>query len=142
MESVFGSTGHEMVDTLRGLQIMARDIGDPDKRIEYVRETLKLVGATDILGDELLVTASDIWGRRPDAPPGHLIPFRHSLTFVAKAHEFGYLYDPTVPLDTLTINFEHPEVWGVVPDHVPALRGLIFRVPVLAIQSCMGDDII
>jgi len=133
----YESSGNETVDALKGLQITASRIGDPEAKLARIRETLTVIRATQLLGDSLMISAQDVWGVHPDAAPGDMIRFRQEMVFIAELDAFGYMLDPSVPVDTLTFDFEAPEVWGVLPEDALAFRSLTLRVPVLAIDSCV-----
>lgn len=135
MRNFYEPTGFEVIDSVKGLQLTADVIDDPDAKIKHVRNMLKVIGAGDILGSLLMISASEVWGKQPDSS-GELIRFEDGLLFVGELDEFGYMLDPTIPLDSLSLNFRRPEVWAVDAEDALAFRALKLQVPVLAIDSC------
>jgi hypothetical protein len=59
------------------------------------------------------------------------------MLFIASLGLFGYMIDQDLPVDSLTLQFVAPEVFGVPPEEVPKFKSLTFQVPVLAIDSCI-----
>jgi hypothetical protein len=135
MTGFFESTGMETVDVIRGLQMTADQIDDPDAKIKHVRNVLQIVGAAELLGRPFMVDATEVWGKRPDTQR-ELIRFTDGLLFVGQLKAFGYMVDPDIPIDSLSLNFSAPEVLGVDLEDEFAFKSLSLQVPVLAVARC------
>lgn len=139
MSNPFPPTGVERVDSLKGLQPVVDTIDNPDEKISHIRNTLGIMGTHDLLEHQFMVGAAEVWAR-PRFDSRRLIHFGEGFLFIAKLEAVGYLLDPNVPLDTLSLNFSDPEVWGVDELDAPDFKTLKFQVPVLAIDSCMSAE--
>ena len=113
----------------------ADQIDDPDAKIKHVRNMLQIVGAAELLGRPFMVDATEVWGKRPDTQR-ELIRFTDGLLFVGQLKAFGYMVDPDIPIDSLSLNFSAPEVLGVDLEDEFAFKSLSLQVPVLAVARC------
>ena len=146
-------SGNEIVDTIKGVQVMANGIANPERKLDYVRRTLRMTRIMELRGQELMVGAARTFLRRPDDAPDELIGFNRSFLFAGRLCNAGYLLDQTIPVDTLTLHFDEVEVLDITerPEQsvvmngtkmqfdmsdLPSFRRAVFEVPVLAIESC------
>lgn len=139
MAELYQPTGFEPVDSLKGLQVIADKINDPSAKVAHVRKALKLMGAGALLEHQFMVGANEIWAKQPDEP-SDLIHFTEGLLFIGQLDAFSYMLDPDVPIDSLSLNFTMPEVWGVASEDVEQFKALKFQVPVLAIDSYLSAE--
>lgn len=139
MNSPFQPTGMDRVDSLKGLQLVADTYDNPEEKLTHIRNALGSMGAHDLLEHQFMVAAAEVWAR-PRFDSRRLIHFGEGFLFIAKLEAVGYLLDPHVPLDTLSLNFTDPEVWGIDEVDAPDFKVLKFQVPVLAIDSCMSAE--
>lgn len=139
MADLYQRTGFEAVDSLKGLQVLADKIDDPTIKIEHVRKVLRLIGAPALLHRQFMVGANEVWASPAEASRD-LLHFKDGFLFVGQLDEFGYMLDPDVPLDSLSLNFNQPEVWGVNSEEAERFKALTFQVPVLAIDSYFSTE--
>lgn len=135
-ELLLPPTGNEIVDELRGIQLIADMIDDPDAKIRRVRNTVRLVAAHQLLGRQMMVDAATLYAHVPFEASNEQYRFE-GLLFIAKLNIIGYMLDEDIPVDSLTLNFESPEVFGVSPEDNPSFEILTFQVPVLSIDRCL-----
>ncbi len=135
-EILLPPTGNEIVDVLRGAQLVADTIDDPDIKIAHIKKTVGFLAAGQLLGRQMLVDAATIFAHSPFEMAGDQYLFQ-GLLFVAKLQVYGYMLDEEIPVDSLTLNFNEPEVFGVAPEDSPSFKLLNFQVPVLAIDRCV-----
>ncbi len=84
-----------------------------------------------------MVSAAQAFAKHPDYEPDDRILFDTELFFIGQLNQFGYIYDPDIPVDSLALNFIKPEVIGLSADESPAFKKLTLQVPVLSITSCV-----
>lgn len=141
---MLNTTGHDMVDTLRGVQLMVDRLDTFPDKVGYIRRILGYVSVREIFGSKLLVATSMAMAKGPDTPPDERILFGDGLLFTATADSVAYLYDPDIPIDALSLEFEDPEIMEAAlladPDEAAALTKLRLQVPVMAIDSVMELD--
>ena len=135
-ELLLPPSGNEIVDVLRGAQLVADTIDDPDAKIAHIKKTVGFLAANQLLGKQMLVDAATIYAQSPYETARDQFRFQ-GLLFVAKLEVFGYMLDDDIPVDSLTLNFDEPEVFGVSPEDSPSFKILTFQVPVLAIDRCV-----
>ena len=131
-------TGHEVIDSLQDLQVVANRIVTPDTKISHVREVMGVLATHSLLGHQFMISSGWVLGRHPDAAPDKRLVFSNGIFFVGELDTYGYVIDEDIPLDSLMLGFTHPEVIGVEPgEETEAFRNLTLEVPVLSIDSCM-----
>ncbi len=133
-------TGNEIIDGLQGLQIVADHIDVIDKKIAHVKGAMGLLAARTLLGRQFMISTAQVLGKDPDAQPDDRILYSNGLLFIAELDSFGYLLDHGIPIDSLSLNFLHPEVIGIDDRTERLIRGFTFQVPVLAIESCISAE--
>jgi hypothetical protein len=126
-------TGTPSIDLLQQAQLIADTMPTTKFKIEKMTETVGFVGKT-LLTRQLFCSARNFFGFT--ANEKELLCFEDEMMFMAQLDNFGYLADPSVPIDSLVLAFEKPEFLGIEPEHAPALRRLSLRVPVLAVDTC------
>jgi len=138
MSSEFGlsPTGHEIIDALQGLQKVADNIDREDQRIAHVRRAIGFLSARTLLGGQFMVSALQVLAKDPDTAPDDRVLFDQNMVFIAELDSYGYLLDNGVPVDSLALNFLHPEIIGLDEIDERKMRDFTFQVPVLAIESC------
>ena len=140
MSSEFGliPTGHEIIDALQGLQIMADNIEPVEQKIDHIRSAIAHLAARTLLGKQFMVSTLQVLGKDPDTEPDDRVFFNQNMIFIAELDSYGYLLDNGVPVDSLALNFLHPEVIGLDEVDEQKIRDFTFQVPILAIESCIG----
>lgn len=133
-------TGNGIIDELQGLQIVADTIDVIDRKIAHVRGAMGLLAAKTLLGRQFMISTAQVLGKDPDAEPDDRILYNDGLLFIAELDSFGYLVDHGIPIDSLALNFLHPEVFGIDDRTEQLIRGFTFQVPVLAIESCISAE--
>ncbi len=146
-------TGNETVDALQGLQRLADNIDNPDKKLAFIRSRLPVTQAGKLLGTRLFVGASDIFMQEADKPSNQKVRFTDRLAFMGGLCQITYMLDEDIPVDSLTLVFEAPEVFTVIQNGQNQLsstsevqqfdtarqetfRSALFQVPVLEIDAC------
>lgn len=138
MAITFEPTGNATVDSLKGLQLIVDTLENPKNKLAHIQYSLGRIGASSILEHKFMVNTAEVWAT-PPLDSRRFIHLPNSL-FIAELDTLGYLLDPSVPVDTLSLNFREPEVWGIDPEDALAFRDLRFQVPVLAIDSCLDVE--
>lgn len=140
---------HKTIAALCGLQMLADNLDGPERKLSFIRKRLQVIQAADILGARLLIGAGTLFMRGPDTPPDSRIKFSSRVAFMGECTQLTYMYDQDVPVDSLALVFEDPEVVSVtrskvneadvelqVDLHDKAVFGRsTLQVPVLAIDS-------
>ena len=132
------STGHEMVDALQGIQKVADNIDQAAQKIEHVKRAMSLLATRTLLDKHFMVSALQVLGKDPSSGPDDRVVFNSNMVFVAKLDSFAYLLDNGVPVDSLALNFSHPDIIGLDERDDRKLRDFMFQVPVLAIEACIN----
>jgi hypothetical protein len=131
-------TGNDVVDSLQVLQVSTDILVDDDMRkIEQVSKVIKAQRAGELLGHHLMVSSSLVLAKNPDSSPQSRTLFAKGLVFEGQLDSYEYLLDNGIPIDSLTLNFIEPSVFGVEPEDEPFFRSLRLQVPVLAISTCI-----
>jgi len=140
MSSEFGlnPTGHEIIDALQGLQKVADNIDRDKQKIDHIRKGITLLAARTLLGKQFMVSTIQVLGKDPDMAQYDRVLFDRNMIFVAELDSFGYLLDNGVPVDSLALNFLHPDVIGLDEGDEQVIREFTFQVPILAIESCIS----
>lgn len=137
-------TGHEAIDTLRGVQVMVDHLDTFPKKLEYIKRSLGLVSIQRVFGSRLLVATSMAMAKGPDTPPDVRLVFEDGLMFTAMADSIAYLFDPDIPIDALSLEFDNPEIMETAlfgeAEEAAELAKLRLQVPVMAIDSVMELD--
>ena len=138
MSSEFGlnPTGHEIIDALQGLQKVADNIDREEQKIAHIRRAIGLLSARTLLGGQFMVSALQVLAKDPDTAPDDRVLFDQNMVFIAELDSYGYLLDNGVPVDSLALNFLHPEIIGLDEIDERKMRDFTLQVPVLAIESC------
>lgn len=137
MEFVYQSTGHDLVDSMQGLQKVADGISDIESKIIQVRRTLGILSASALIQKKFIVNSWQLFAKHIDKAPDYRMLVDQELKFVGSLESYKYLLDEKIPVDALVLNFANPEVVGGEPEINKACRALTFQVPILAIKSCM-----
>ena len=132
------STGHEIVDALQGLQKVADSIDYETQKINHIRQAMSLLATRTLLGKHFMVSALQVLGKDPDSAPDDRVLFNSNMVFVAELDSFAYLLDNGVPVDSLALNFSHPDIIGLDERDERKMRDFMFQVPVLAIEACIN----
>jgi len=141
MAELFPPSGTDTIDQLKAVQHLAdRNFSDIDKKLKYVQRATAAIGLRALLEHQFMIEADAAFGAHLDASPKTLMRFNQGLMFIGMLELPRYLYDEDVPLDSLTLDFVHPEVFGVSQDDAPAFHRLRLSVPVLAINTCISTD--
>lgn len=133
-------TGNEIIDDLQGLQILADHISVIDQKIAHVKGVMNFLAAKTLLGRQFMISTAQVLGKDPDAGPDDRIVYNDGLLFIAELDSFGYILDHGIPIDSLSLNFLHPEVIGIDDRTERLIRGFTLQVPVLAIESCVSAE--
>lgn len=136
-EFILPTSGNEVIDNLRGLQLIADQIDDPDRKIAHVKTAIGILAAGQLIGKQMLVEAATIFAQDPDRDPNERILFGQGMLFIARLSVFSYMMDHDIPVDSMTLQFVSPEVFGVMPEEAPSFKALTFQVPILSIDSCI-----
>lgn len=129
------NSGHGIIDSLQDLQIIADRINDPETKIGHVRQIMGILAARELIGEQFMVSSAMALAQRPDDDPSQRILFNRGMLFVARLESYNYLLDYGIPIDSLTLTFQEPEVIDVLPEDSPAFKTLTLQVPVRAIDS-------
>ena len=140
-ELILPPTGNDLIDSLRGLQLVADQIDDPDRKIAHIKTAIGVIAAGQLIGKQMMVEAATIFARDPDHDPNERILFREGMLFIASLSVFSYMLDQDIPVDSLTLQFVSPDVLGVMPEEAPNFKALTFQVPILSIDSCMLAEV-
>ena len=130
-------TGDLTIDKLQQSQIMADLLPRPELKIAQITDTIHFIGAV-LLGNQLMISAHNFFIKEPDAPPQDRIFMPNEMLFVAELNSYNYMIDPDIPIDSLILDFENPEVFNVDPADATRIRQTSFQVPILAIETCMA----
>ncbi len=139
-EFILPSSGNDVVDSLRDLQIVADTMDEPDDKIAHIRLAIGLLAADALIGKQTMIDAAMVYAANPDAQPDELIIFRNML-FIGRLNVFSYLLDDDIPVDSLTLKFEKPAVVGASPDDSLQFERFSMQVPILAIDSCVMAEV-
>jgi hypothetical protein len=139
-ENIPLSTGHEVVDGLRALQIAALAIDDTKARLHAIQSGVhKLRPAETLLGRRLIIDSGLVLAREPDSDPRSLIIFNKGLLFEAEAESLAMFVDDDIPLNDLTLDFSGPElIMTDTPEEAAYFRRLAFKVPVMGIANVIA----
>ena len=132
--------GIEILDSLKGLQLIADRLDDPTVKSRRLKQGLQELSAGGLLEHQYLVSSAQVIGREPGAAPSEVVLFDLGLFFIATLDAFGYIRDYTIPIDCLSLNIVEPEVIGADERDAPLFRLMTLQVPVLAIDSCCSAE--
>src|SRR6185437_9574939 len=119
-----------------GLQKIAAEMNDLDTKVLRVRQGIQLIGASELLAKPCLVVATVALGRPEDGPPEDRLLYMQDLMFTASLESFGYLYDRDIPIDSLSCDFDQPDLFMAESAEENAIfRRQRLQVPILAIQT-------
>ena len=71
-EFILPPTGNEMIDSLRGLQLVADQIDDPDRKIAHIKTAIGVIAAGQLIGKQM-VEAATIFAQDSDRAPDERI---------------------------------------------------------------------
>lgn len=129
------STGNELLDELRGLQIMADGILEPDRKLAYVRQVLSLLPIDELLGRECYIDSSLVIAKSPEQDPNKRIMINEGLQFLGRSVSYDYSRGYEAVVDFLTLDFSEPEIVKSEQPEIESLEAHIFQVPVLAFDT-------
>ncbi len=135
MSAEIGHTGLAIVDSLQGVQMMANNINAAERKLEYVRNSVAIIGALSLKGTKLFVSAAEWWVEQPDPTYSY---FKYPFTLRAEVTALTYLYDLEVPVDSLSLKVNPIEVLYVNLDDEAAFLDSIINVPVLSIITAQA----
>lgn len=133
----YAPTGHELFDSLKGLQKIANEIIDPDQKIDRVRKTLGFVMAGQQIDKQFMVISQRLFIKTPDDAPDSLRLYNREFMFIGQLNTISYMFDEHVPVDSLILNFVDSDVIGADKKVSKVLRTMTLQVPILALESCV-----
>jgi hypothetical protein len=136
----YESTGHQLVDAIIGLQIIADNSDDPDAKLRYLRTGLATVNARQLITRQFLVSSFQAFVQGPDMSPDTRSFYDSGLFFIGKLDLYRYLLDEEVPVDSLLLDFVQPEVIGAAKSDLAQIKQWRIQVPILAIESCIDAE--
>jgi hypothetical protein len=140
-ELLLPPTGNEIVDSLRGLQMVADSIDDRDAKVAHVKKTLQFIDAWQLLGKQMMVSSLMTFGKNPDQGDDIRTFFKDEMLFLGQLNTMTYMLDDNIPVDSLALAFDLPEVIGVAPEECERFRVLRLQVPILAIETCVLAEV-
>ena len=138
MGELLKPTGVDAFDSLRGLQLVADRIQDPDARIKRIATGIGVLGCHTLMGHTYLVTARGVYAQLPDEPARTMRYLPGNVSLLGQLDELRYL---GAPVDELVLNFIGPDVWDVGSGAAEFLRSCNIRVPVLSLATAMSAEI-
>jgi len=139
-EKQFG-TGMEAVDYLQVLQRRLDAIREPHIKGETLVRALGQTSFRELMERPVVMTATKVVGSPfvdPDlrTPPEDLIVFERKLVFTGSVEHIGYIDNPRLSLDTLSLIVPDPDLLSIDVRDAGVFEGLEFQIPVGAIGVC------
>lgn len=75
-----------------------------------------------------------------DDPDLKIAKVRQGIQLTKAASLCNHNYMVSTTDDSLSLNFLHPDVIGVEPEEVDAFKVLTFKIPILAIETCINAE--
>lgn len=125
----------EVIENLQNLQRMVMKEPSFDAKIVRMQSGIELFGLNNLYEERLWVEAQDVFGRSVDAAPDSLIRLEKGLSSIATLMVPSYMYDESIPIDSLMLQFRSPESLYIAPEDAKLFRNFVLRVPVLAIED-------
>ena len=125
----------EIIENLQNLQRVVAREPSFDAKIAKMQSGVYLFGLSSLYEKRLWVDAKDVLGRSVDEAPDSLIRLEKGLSFIATLTMPSYMYDESIPIDSLMLQFRSPESLYIPHDDTELSRNFVLRVPVLAIED-------
>lgn len=125
----------EIIENLQNLQRVVAREPSFDAKIAKMQSGVYLFGLSSLYEKRLWVDAKDVLGRSVDEAPDSLIRLEKGLSFIATLTMPSYMYDESIPIDSLMLQFRSPESLYIPHDDTELFRNFVLRVPVLATED-------
>jgi hypothetical protein len=134
-ETNIPSEAGDLIDWLIGIQTVANEIINAERKVSHVREALAVLSLAPLIDEQFYIDCALIFAKSPNLPPDERSMFPRGMAFTGRLDGFHYLQDYDVPVDSLTINFGVPSVVDPDLDRCDEFKSQIFQVPIMAINS-------
>ena len=129
------SEAEDLIDWLIGIQKVANEILDVERKVGQVREALATLSIAPLIDQQFFIDCALIFAKDPDLATDERHMFPRGMAFTGRLDGFHYLLDYEVPVDSLTVNFLEPSIMDPDIERRDEFKAQTFQVPVMAIDS-------